>query len=83
MTKFFIESVATTEFLKDQFEVTKRALEEAYAALRAFDNAQRAAFSKGAARAGERIALAVRDERSDARLFVVHGASLESGSFEV
>lgn len=30
--------------------------------------------------AGERIALAVRDERSGARLFVVQGASLESAS---
>jgi pyrroloquinoline quinone biosynthesis protein B len=32
--------------------------------------------------AGERIALAVRDERSRARLFVVQGASLESAAFD-
>jgi pyrroloquinoline quinone biosynthesis protein B len=31
---------------------------------------------------GERIALAVRDERSRARLFVVHGASLDSAAFD-
>ncbi len=31
---------------------------------------------------GERIALAVRDERSQARLFVVHGQSLDSAAFD-
>jgi pyrroloquinoline quinone biosynthesis protein B len=31
---------------------------------------------------GERIALAVRDEGTGARLFVVHGASLESSAFD-
>ncbi len=31
---------------------------------------------------GERIALAVRDEQSRARLFVVHGASLDSAAFD-
>jgi pyrroloquinoline quinone biosynthesis protein B len=31
---------------------------------------------------GERIALAVRDERSRSRLFVVHGASLDSAAFD-
>jgi pyrroloquinoline quinone biosynthesis protein B len=32
--------------------------------------------------AGERIALAVRDERSRARLFIVQGASLDSAAFD-
>ncbi len=36
----------------------------------------------GNAAAGERIALAVRDERSQARLFVVHGQSLDSAAFD-
>jgi pyrroloquinoline quinone biosynthesis protein B len=36
------------------------------------------ALTSGDALTGERIALAVRDERSGARLFVVHGASLEA-----
>ena len=37
---------------------------------------------RGEAAAGERIALAVRDERSQARLFVVHGESLDSAAFD-
>jgi pyrroloquinoline quinone biosynthesis protein B len=40
------------------------------------------ALTTGDAAAGERIALAVRDERSRARLFVVQGASLESAAFD-
>lgn len=40
------------------------------------------ALTSSEAATGERIALAVRDERSDARLFVVHGASLESAAFD-
>jgi pyrroloquinoline quinone biosynthesis protein B len=40
------------------------------------------ALTTGEAVAGERIALAVRDERSQARLFVVHGASLDSAAFD-
>jgi pyrroloquinoline quinone biosynthesis protein B len=40
------------------------------------------AMTSDAATTGERIALAVRDERSDARLFVVDGASLESAAFD-
>jgi pyrroloquinoline quinone biosynthesis protein B len=38
--------------------------------------------ARGDAAIGERIALAVRDERSRARLFVVHGASLDSAAFD-
>jgi pyrroloquinoline quinone biosynthesis protein B len=38
--------------------------------------------ARGDAAIGERIALAVRDERSQARLFVVHGDSLDSASFD-
>ncbi len=38
--------------------------------------------ARGDAATGERIALAVRDERSRARLFVVHGASLDSAAFD-
>ena len=38
--------------------------------------------ARGDAAAGERIALAVRDERSQARLFVVHGQSLDSAAFD-
>ena len=38
--------------------------------------------ARGDAAAGERIALAVRDERSQARLFVVQGDSLESSAFD-
>jgi pyrroloquinoline quinone biosynthesis protein B len=38
--------------------------------------------ARGDAAAGESIALAVRDERSRARLFVVHGASLDSAAFD-
>jgi pyrroloquinoline quinone biosynthesis protein B len=38
--------------------------------------------ARGDAATGERIALAVRDERSNARLFVVRGASLDSAAFE-
>jgi pyrroloquinoline quinone biosynthesis protein B len=41
------------------------------------------ALTSGEAAAGERIALAVRDQRSGSRLFVVHGASLEAGGGEV
>jgi pyrroloquinoline quinone biosynthesis protein B len=40
------------------------------------------ALTTGDAATGERIALAVRDERSRARLFVVQGASLESAAFD-
>ena len=40
------------------------------------------AITAGSAAPGERIALAVRDERSDARLFVVDGASFESAAFD-
>jgi pyrroloquinoline quinone biosynthesis protein B len=40
------------------------------------------ALTTGDAAAGERIALAVRDERSQARLFVVQGDSLESSAFD-
>jgi pyrroloquinoline quinone biosynthesis protein B len=40
------------------------------------------ALTTGEAAAGERIALAVRDERSRSRLFVVHGDSLDSAAFE-
>jgi pyrroloquinoline quinone biosynthesis protein B len=40
------------------------------------------AITAGHAVPGERIALAVRDERSDARLFVVDGASFESAAFD-
>ena len=40
------------------------------------------ALTTGDAAAGERIALAVRDERSQARLFVVHGESLDSAAFD-
>ncbi len=38
--------------------------------------------ARGDAATGERIALAVRDERSRSRLFVVHGASLDSAAFD-
>jgi pyrroloquinoline quinone biosynthesis protein B len=38
--------------------------------------------ARGDAATGERIALAVRDERSQARLFVVHGESLDSAAFD-
>jgi pyrroloquinoline quinone biosynthesis protein B len=37
---------------------------------------------RGDAATGERIALAVRDERSRSRLFVVNGESLDSASFD-
>ncbi len=37
---------------------------------------------RGEAAAGERIALAVRDERSQSRLFVVQGESLDSAAFD-
>jgi pyrroloquinoline quinone biosynthesis protein B len=40
------------------------------------------AITSGQAAPGESIALAVRDERSGARLFVVQGQSLESASFD-
>jgi pyrroloquinoline quinone biosynthesis protein B len=40
------------------------------------------ALTDGQAATGERIALAVRDERAGARLFVVHGASLQSSAFD-
>jgi pyrroloquinoline quinone biosynthesis protein B len=40
------------------------------------------AITAGRAAPGERIALAVRDERSGARLFVVDGASFESAAFD-
>ena len=40
------------------------------------------ALTTADAAAGERIALAVRDERSQARLFVVHGKSLDSAAFD-
>jgi pyrroloquinoline quinone biosynthesis protein B len=38
--------------------------------------------ARGDAATGERIALAVRDERSQARLFVVHGESLDSAAVD-
>lgn len=38
--------------------------------------------ARGDAATGERIALAVRDERSQARLFVVHGQSLDSAAVD-
>ena len=38
--------------------------------------------ARGDAATGERIALAVRDERSRSRLFIVHGASLDSAAFD-
>ena len=38
--------------------------------------------ARGDTATGERIALAVHDERSDSRLFVVHGASLDSAAFD-
>jgi len=40
------------------------------------------ALTAGDAATGESIALAVRDERSQARLFVVQGASLDSAAFD-
>ena len=40
------------------------------------------ALTTGDGGAGESIALAVRDERSRSRLFVVHGESLESAAFD-
>jgi len=40
------------------------------------------AVTSGDGAAGERIALAVRDERSQARLFFVHGESLDSAAFD-
>lgn len=40
------------------------------------------ALTTGDAATGERIALAVRDERSQARLFVVHGESLDSAAVD-
>jgi pyrroloquinoline quinone biosynthesis protein B len=40
------------------------------------------ALTTGEAAAGERIALAVRDERSRSRLFVVQGESLDSAAFD-
>jgi pyrroloquinoline quinone biosynthesis protein B len=40
------------------------------------------ALNDGDASIGERVALAVRDERTGARLFVVHGDSLDGPSFD-